>query len=221
MSKFNFSALDKAFNNITLRERVLIFGAFIIGAFCIIYFWIVEPMMLEQAKLDGDFAQSVKQQHKIESDINEVKLRLDKESISNIEREIKVRKEKLKQLDKRLAVKFIDAKKMPSALSAVLRKSPGVKLLSLTTLPIRAFNGPAKEGDDPDAPIDKNIFYKHTIEIHLSGNYKAIYQYLLNIDAIEGEFYWSALTYNVVDYRSARVMIRIYTLSEQSELVSG
>ena len=221
MSKLNFSALNKAFNDITLRERVFIFGAFILGAFCIIYFWVVEPLMVEQIKLNATFAQSVKQEHKIESDINEVKLRLEKESISKIERDIKAGKEKLEQLDKLLAVKFIDAKKMPSALSAVLRKSPGVKLISLTTLPISVFNEPVKNSDDSDVLIDKNIFYKHIIEIHLSGNYKAIYQYLLNIDAVEGDFYWSALTYNVSDYRSAKVMIRIYTLSEQPELVSG
>ena len=223
MSKLNFSALNKAFNDITLRERLLIFGAFILGAFCIIYFWVVEPLMVEQVKLNEAFAQSVQQEHKIESDINEVKLRLEKESISKIERDIKAGKEKLEQLDKLLAVKFIDAKKMPSALSAVLRKSPGVKLISLTTLPtsIRIFNESVKNSDDSDLLIDKNIFYKHTIEIHLSGNYKAIYQYLLNIDAVEGDFYWSALTYNVSDYRSAKVMIRIYTLSEQPELVSG
>ena len=63
MSKLNFSALNKAFNDITLRERLLIFGAFILGAFCIIYFWVVEPLMVEQVKLNEAFAQSVQQEH--------------------------------------------------------------------------------------------------------------------------------------------------------------
>ena len=70
-------------------------------------------------------------------------------------------------------------------------------------------------------PIIENIFYKHTLEIQLMGDYNAIYQYFLNIETLPEKFYWSALTYQVTDYPLAQVIIQIYTLSDQQDLVSG
>ena len=87
-----------------------------------------------------------------------------------------------KQLDLKL-VKFIHAQKMSLALSRVLSKSPGVEVESLTTLPVTVFN--ASENTEQ---LAKNIFYKHTLEIKLVGNYNAIYRYFLNLEALQDKF---------------------------------
>ena len=221
MIKLHFINIEKAFNKITLRERTLMFCALLICVFSISYFWILEPGMLKQAKADKVLKSSYQQEDKLDNEIAEIKLRLQKDPLQEINNKIAFSMQRLavlgKQLDDKL-VKFIHAQKMSVALSKVLSKSPGVKVTSLTTLPVTRFNSPA--GVAGALPVD-NIFYKHTLEIRLMGDYNAIYHYFLNLETLPEKFYWSALTYQVTDYPLAQVIIQIYTLSDQQDLVSG
>ena len=219
MLKLNFIKIENAFNKISLRERIFMFCALLICVFSISYFWILDPAMVKQEKAEKVWRKSSEQEKKINNQIAELKLRLQNDPLKEVNKKIAVSEQTLVELDKKLdlkLVKFIHAQKMSLALSRVLSKSPGVKVESLTTLPIAVFN--ASENAQQSA---KSIFYKHTLEIKLVGNYNAIYQYFLNLEALQDNFYWSALTYQVADYPLANVTIQIYTLSDQQDLVSG
>lgn len=227
MIKLNFIKIEKKFNNISLRERILICCALLVCVFSISYFWMFEPSMLKQEKANKMLQSSYQQEIKLDNKIEEIKLRFKKDPVKEINNKIAFSLQTIAALDKQLddkLVKFIHAKKMPAALSKVLNKSPGVTLVSLTTLPVTVFQSPANavdksSADETQAP--RNTFYKHTLEIQLTGSYNAVYQYLLNLEAVQEKFYWSVLTYKVADYPSANVMIQIYTLSDRQELVSG
>lgn len=219
MSKFNFHKIENAFNNISLRERVYIFVALLICVCSISYFWIVEPAMLKQNKADKGLKSSYEQEGKINNEISEVKLLLKKDHMEELNNKIAFSLQTLSSLDKQLddkLVKFISARKMASALANVLSHSSGVKVISLTSLPVSEFDLSL----DKEKPVE-NIFYKHTLEVKLTGNYNAIYQYFLNLEAVQEKFYWSVLTYKVDAYPLAEVEIQIYTLSDQQDLVSG
>ena len=221
MIKLNFIKIEKAFNQISLRERILIFCALFICVFLISYFWVLDPALLKQAKAEKALQLSFQQENKLDNEIAEIKLRLQKDPVQEIDNNIAFSLQTLAILDKQLddkLVKFIHAQKMPVALSKVLSKSPGVKVTSLTTLPVSGFNSSA---DAAGVQPVENIFYKHTLEIQLIGDYNAIYQYFLNLEASPEKFYWSALTYQVTDYPLAKVTVQIYTLSDQQDLVSG
>ena len=219
MISLNVAKIEKMFNKISLRERVLIFCGLLICVSSISYFWIFEPAILKQVKAEKVLASVVGKENKLNNDIAEAKLRLQKDPLREINNKIAFSSQTLAKLNKQLEdklVKFIHAKKMPIALSKVLSKSPGVKVLSLTTLPIKTF-----DLSEDAVKGAKNIFYKHTLEIKLTGGYDAIYQYFLNLENVPEKFYWSVLTYEVSDYPRAEVMIQIYTLSDQQDLVSG
>ena len=123
-------------------------------------------------------------------------------------------------LDEKL-IKFIHAQKMPLALTKVLSKTPGIKVNSLISLPVQAFHAGQTETLAVESEMPQNLFYKHTLEMQLVGDYNAIYQYLLNLENVKEKFYWSSLSYQVTDYPLAEVIIEIYTLSDQQDLVSG
>ncbi len=221
MSRLNFTEIEKSFNKMTLRERIIIFGAVLICVFSITYFWMLDPAMLKQAKAQKTLQLSYQQEDKLNSEIAEITLRLQKDPLQEINNQIAFSLQTLEALDKQLdekLVKFIHAQKMPIALTKVLSKSPGVKVESLTTLPVQAFN--SSQGIAGGEPV-KNLFYKHTLEIQLIGDYNAIYQYLLNLETLQEKFYWLSLSYQVTDYPLAKVTIQIYTLSDQQDLVSG
>lgn len=221
MTRFNFSEFEKKFNKMTLRERVIIFSALLICTFSIAYFWMFDPALLKQAKIEKTLQASYQQEEKLNNEIADIKRRLQKDPLQEINNKITFSLQNIAVLDKQLEeklVKFIAAQKMPIALSKVLSKSPGIKVQSLITLPVETFTSVNATADGKPA---QNQFYKHTLEIQLTGNYNAIYQYFLNLESLQEKFNWLSLSYQVTDYPLAKVIIQIYTLSEQQDLVSG
>ncbi|MDA7745889.1 hypothetical protein N8878_00970, partial [Psychromonas sp.] len=99
----------------------------------------------------------------------------------------------------------------------VLAKSPGIKINYLTTLPVQSFDS-QPTGDNKEKSV---LFYKHSLEVQLTGDYNAVYQYLRNLEMLQDKFYWASLKYEVADYPLANITLQIYTLSDQQDLVSG
>ena len=220
VSKFSYSEMQSAFNAMTLRERFILFGALLICSISITYFWVIDPAILKQAKIDKQLQKSYQAEEVMEAEIDSINLRLMQDPLEEINNKIAFSQQTLARIDQQLddkLVKFIHAQKMPIALTKVLSKTPGVKINALRSLPVKAFNAKMKS----DGTADQDIFYQHTLEISLLGDYNSIYQYLLNVESLQEKFYWYSLDYQVSDYPLAEVTIQIYTLSDQQDLVSG
>lgn len=220
MSKLSYNELESAFNKMTLRERVIMFGALLLCTGVISYYWVIEPLMLQQQKVEKTLQKSYQQEKTLKKEIVNVNKRLQEDPLEEINNKIAFTAsslEKLNQeLDKKL-VKFIDAQKMPFALTKVLSKTPGLKITGIKSLPVKVFNMQQKTAEHMPQPL----FYQHSLEITLQGSYNAIYQYLLNVETLQDKFYWYSLDYQVSEYPLAEVTLQIYTLSDQQDLVSG
>ena len=221
MINLNFSNIEKSFNEISMRERLFLFCSLLICTFLIGYFSVLGPLFNRLEKLPQELQSIYQQENKLDNEIEQMKLRLRNDPLQDINAQISFLLQSLTLLDNQLNgkfVKFIQASEMPSALSKVLADSPGVKVVSLQSLPVVMFNSAA---DVAGKEAVKNVFYKHTLKIELTGDYNAVYRYVLNLEALKQRFYWSAMTYQVSDYPLAKVMIEIYTLSNQQDLISG
>ncbi|PKG39832.1 hypothetical protein [Psychromonas sp. Urea-02u-13] len=220
MSKFSYTEVDKSFNNMALRERFILFAALLICTLSTTYFWILDPAILTQTKIEKSLQKSYQAEKVLNNEIAEVNHRLEQDPLEEINNKIAFSQATLLQLDNKLddkLVKFIHAQKMPIALTKVLSKSPGVKISALKSLPVKAFNAQKQASEKSE----QDTFYQHTLEITLLGDYNAIYQYLLNVESLKEKFYWYSMDYNVSNYPLAEVTIQIYTLSDQQDLVSG
>jgi len=220
MSKFNYKEAEKRFYKMTLRERLIIFSAVISCSFFISYFWIIEPALLAQEKIEKRLQKGEQQERLLESEIALTSKRLEEDPLQAILKKIAFTETTLENLNTQLEsklLKFIHAQKMPIALTKVLSKTPGVKITGLTSLPIKVLHN--SQGDVAEAPAI--VFYQHSLQITLLGSYNAIYQYLLNVETLQDKFYWRSIDYQVSDYPLAEVTIEIYTLSDQRDLVSG
>lgn len=218
MSNLDIKALALKFNRLTLRERIITFAALFICTLSITYFWILDPANIQFIKAEKSLKVASTQQSSMKSEIEKVKLKLRDDPLKTINNEIIALGQTSVSLDTQLnlrLVKFIHANKMPLALTKVLAKSPGIKVNYLKSLPVESFN------NDSDTEDKKVLFYKHTLEMELTGNYNAMYHYLRNLEALQDKFYWSSLKYEVTDYPLASVTLQIYTLSDQQDLVSG
>ncbi len=220
VSKFSYSELEKSFNKMTMRERVIMFAALIVCSISITYFWLLDPAFITQAKIEKQLQKNYQSEQVIDNEIAAIKLRLQQDPLEEINNKIAFSQSTLKQLNMQLEdklVKFIHAQKMPIALTKVLSKSPGVKISRLKSLPVKVFNSANTSANKSD----QDTFYQHTLEISLQGDYNAIYQYLLNVERLPEKFYWYSVDYQVSNYPLAEVTIQIYTLSDQRDLVSG
>jgi len=220
VSKFSYNEIEKIFNAITLRERIIVFSALVICAISITYFWVLEPAFMKQDNLTKGLQKSYQQEKLLNTEISQVKQQLQLDPLEEINNKITFSQGVLKSLDKQLEdklFKFIHTQKMPIALTKVLAKTPGVKINALKSLPVKVFNGSNKS----NVESTQNIFYQHTLEVTIQGDYNAIYQYLLNVERLSEKFYWYSLDYQVSNYPIAEVTIQIYTLSDQQDLVSG
>ena len=220
MGNLDIKAFALKFNRLTLRERVITFAALFICTLSITYFWILDPANIQFIKAEKSLKVTSTQQSSMKSEIEKVKLKLRDDPLKTINNEIIALGQTSVSLDTQLnlrLVKFIHANKMPVALTKVLAKSPGIKVNYLKSLPVESFS------NDSDANTEdkKVLFYKHTLEMELTGNYNAMYHYLRNLEALQDKFYWSSLKYEVTDYPLASVTLQIYTLSDQQDLVSG
>ncbi len=220
MSKHTYREVENAFNIVTLRERTIIFGALIFCTVAILYFWLLEPAMVQQQKATHTLQRNAQQEKVINNEILLTTQRLQKDPLKEINQKIAFTETTIAQLDKQLdekLVKFIHAQKMPLALTNVLSKTPGVRISALKSLPVKIFNTSAPRVDN----VTQKTFYRHTLEITLQGDYNAIYQYVLNVENLKDKFYWYSVDYQVQTYPLAEVIIQIYTLSDQQDLVSG
>jgi len=220
VNKFSYAEVDKLFNNMSLRERCILFGALLICTISITYFWILEPAILKQAKIEKSLQKIVQVENTLQSEIDSINHSLQQDPLEEINNKIEFSQSTLVQLDKQLddkLVKFIHAQKMPIALTKVLSKSPGVKISALKSLPVKVFNASKQTTEQ----ISEDTFYQHTLEITLLGDYNAIYHYLLNMENLSEKFYWYSMDYKVSSYPLAEATIQIYTLSDQQDLVSG
>ncbi|GLS89483.1 MSHA biogenesis protein MshJ [Psychromonas marina] len=220
MSKFSYAEMTQSFNNLSLRERVIMFVAVILCSFLITYFWILDPASIQQRRVNSELQKSYQQQDVLDNEIEMITRRLQQDPLEEINNKIAFAESTLAQLNQQLddkLVKFIHAQQMAIALTKVLSKNPGVKISGLKSLPVKVFNASKKATE----AVNPSLFYQHTLEITLQGNYNAIYQYLLNVETLKEKFYWYSLDYKVSDYPLAEVTIQIYTLSDQQDLVSG
>lgn len=220
MNKFSYSEIEKEFIKLSLRERGIMFAALVICTFLITYFWVLDPATIDQRKIQANLKKSYQQENVLNDEIETVTQRLKLDPLKEINDKITFSELTLAQLNQQLddkLVKFIHAQQMPIALTKVLSKTPGVKISTLKSLPVKVFNA----SKEPKDKATTALFYQHTLAITLQGNYNAIYQYLLNVETIKEKFYWYSMDYKVSDYPLAEVTIHIYTLSDQRDLVSG
>lgn len=220
MNKFSYTDLEKRFNKMTLRERLIMLAAVVLCSVFISYYWVIEPALLNQKRIESQIKKVVQQQELLNKDIVTTTKRLKEDPFESIVKKIAFTEVRLEELNAQLEdklLKFIHAQKMPIALTKVLSRTPGVKITGLTSLPVKVFHTSQAEGENAP-PI---LFYQHSLEITLQGNYSSIYQYFVNVETLQDKFYWQSMDYRVSEYPLAEVTIQIYTLSDQQDLVSG
>jgi MSHA biogenesis protein MshJ len=232
--KFGYKRLAERLDKMTLRERVLIFTACVVGIVFVLGQLLIVPRWDEQRRLQAELqvkrtqiqAMQAERQQTAQSDER------------NLDEENKARltalNARLQSLDPGLAGvtrALVSPKEMARLLEDVLHQNTALQVVrveSLTPEPLVERADPQTAGSEaapaaPDAaPVDATNppavaaftgFYKHGMRVEVRGRYADIVNYLHALEGLRWKVFWGQVNLETETYPISHLTLVVYTLS--------
>lgn len=206
------SALQTRIDELTLRERGILFLVLAALLYVVIDSLLIAPqeqsqkrLLSEISNIRGDITQLEQQKlqiinnHSIDPNADERRvLQQLNASMQQVEGQIKEAVDGL-----------IEPQEMARALESVLKKQQPLGFVRIENLGAKPLlNVEPTEGNVSDAGI-----YIHTMRIELEGSFYQTRDYLQALEQLPWRFHWESVELQIIDYPSARVVITVNTLS--------
>lgn len=227
--KFRYKRLAERLDKMTLRERVLIFGAlavamvFVLGQLWIAPRWNAQRELVAALEAKRAVNQALEAQHK----------QTEQSYGRNLDDENKARltalNARLQSLDPALAGvtrALVSPKEMARLLEDVLHHNQSLEVVSIESLPPEPLLPPTEKAQQADvaappataegaAPPDTNFagFYKHGMRVEVRGRYADIVNYLNALEGLRWRVFWGQVTLETEVYPVSRLTLVVYTLS--------
>jgi len=201
------NAFLERFNKLSNREKTIVLLTVLTALWGTWDKFIYQPISSEKKLLSSELSNiqlQLSAQQQAASQI-EVLGKIDpnqtnKNTLKSVTTELKKLKQQLDIGNKQ----FVPANKMAQVLHDLLKKSHGLQLVNLETLPVTPF---AESGSQ------KTWVYRHGLSITLSGNYFSTLNYLKSLESLPWRFNWDSIDYQVKEYPIAETTLKVYTLS--------
>jgi MSHA biogenesis protein MshJ len=108
---------------------------------------------------------------------------------------------------------LISPKQMSQVLTTILQRDTSLKLITLENQPPEALVTAAV---DVEAGIGAGVqVFRHGMRMVFEGNFLETVAYLRSLEALDGNFFWDRLEFNLVEYPNGEISLDIYTLSTE------
>jgi MSHA biogenesis protein MshJ len=200
-----WKALAARIDDMTLRQRGLLFAAVSLLLVALAYVALVDPILLRhkgyidtvnrnQSQITAVRAQIESILREQVSDPDELALKTLEQEAAEAERALTSRRQG-----------FTAAARLPALVKQLLGQNRPVKLESLKLLPAQQVDARAQ-------------LYRHGVEVALSGAYFDLVQYLADLEKVPGKFLWGGAEIQVRQYPEVRLTFQVHTLSPQASL---
>lgn len=205
-------------DELTLRERVLIFAAAAFLLVSLIDVLFLEPLLAKQKLMS---TQVVQQQEKMKAiQLQITALLQSQQSIVNspvrrrmeqLKREIAAGEDYIKGRSNRL----VPPQQMAGVLQKMLRQDEGLQLVSLKTLPVTPLLDESRDKtkDAAPPPVAGRQVFKHGVVITVRGRYLDLLAYLDQLEHLPAQMFWGGAKLDVEKYPQAELTLTLYTLS--------
>lgn len=215
--KKRIAQLSSAFDRMSMRERALITLA--LAALC--YFacdlLLVQPEFERHQQLDTRLAAQQTDTQQLQREIAQLTAAVARDDAEQI-------RARARQGEPEAAGPFASSvpylPRLADLVREVLEPAPGLKLLSLRTLPPRPVTsaevrtGKAAQGDSsataPELPV-----HLHGLDLNVSGPYLSLLPYLQGLQVFSEPLLWGDLYLNVATHPETLLRVSVSTLSEQ------
>lgn len=209
------SSAAASLNALTVRERVLIIATLITFMVALWYLLVVEPLAREAADARLKIETLQEQLFETNDTLEEQVLRLagngteQRLAIDALSEEIDRLNDSLGSLNREL----VPPADVAVILESMLANQRGLNLISLEHLPAEALS----VGDEEDAPV----FYRHGVELELTGSFDDCRNYLSAVEQLPWRLYWQFVDIRGEDYPQNRIRLRVSTLSLSEEWIGA
>ena len=224
---------------LSLRERVMAFGASAALVIFLLFSLFLNPLFTKQKLLNETMATDQQMIAGIDAEI------LLKISGNGVDPDARDRKElerlhqELTRLTNTLRMAqggLVPPERIVFLLERLLKQQPRLRLVSLKTLPSAPVAGAAPKAGaastalsatppaagTPPAPVLKSapLLYRHGVEVVLRGGYIDMVNYMEALEAMPTHVFWGDAKLEVEQYPNASLRLTLYTLSLDDKWIS-
>lgn len=200
-------------DDMSLRERVLIFLAAAFMVIALVDLMLLEPLFAKKKVLA---AQVIQRQEKLK-ELQALTESLQQAKRNEAHSPLLVRSAQLKQQLQEQGNylqshrdHLVEPDKMADLLEQVLNKNGKLQLLALKTMPVGLLI------EKPRSMIGNNIqkqIYKHGVQITVRGGYLDLLRYITALEKLPVQMFWGEMSLTVDQYPDSVLVLTLYTLS--------
>jgi len=213
-----WEAWAEKFAAISQRERMLVSAAILVGLAMLGGTLVVEPAFLKRTQAQKDLVQQTEDIAKMRLQLAEARDKLKFDPNAAKRDELKALELRLKEFNARLssdANALVSPAGMTAMLERLLGRQPGLRLLSLRSLPTSSVMPEAAEKKEDVVVKARPDLFRHGVEIRVAGTYAELYQYLSQLESEGQKLIWGEVKLAVPEYPTAVLTLVVYTLSAE------
>lgn len=219
--------LSDRFNAMSQRERVLVGGGVVGVIIYMIYFLMIDPLIVAKPKLARAIQQDRAMVKTLEAALSRNPERTEADAVKQsyqlaLENQLAELKVKMDAAQKGL----VPPDQMAKLLEGMIGNSRGIELITLRKLPVerletgkgnkKAAQGSptpaAKAASEPKAVPGRGI-YQHGFELKISGSYTALYDYLARLEKLPWKMFWSKVSLDATQHPRLTLTLVVHTLN--------
>lgn len=210
---FDWKALLARIDDMSLRERAMLFASISLVILLVAYAALLDPVLRKQKSLIDRVARDQNQINEIRTQIEQIVRAGDAKGRHPEQVAVDALERQIAELDRSLAAKqsgLIAPERLPALLKDILGRSKGVELESLRLLP----GVPVKAG------TGETSLYRHGVELAVKGSYFELLQYLEELEERSSVLLWGSVELQVDQYPDVRLRVVIHSLSRNASLLA-
>ena len=214
-----FALLNRALWQRQPRERLLLGGAALLVLAALWYYLLFVPRQEAIDRAEQERRQAAEQVEALRQERKGLREDLEADPEAALRRRIEELRDTLAGLERTLGAgmpDLIDPEQIQGFLKGLLAERPGVSLVALERLPAEQLLSAGGDGEGDGAEegaANTAAVYRHPVRLTIEGSYPATVRFLEAVEGLSWDMAWEALSYEVTEYPTARVEIRLYTLS--------
>lgn len=205
-------------DDMSLRERVMIFAAAAFVVITLINATLLDPLLAKQKTLSAQVVQQQEKMKELQAQMQGLLQAKSDDEHSPLRNRLAYLKQQLQTQDGYLQSRrdrLVEPNKIAGLLEQVLRKNDKLQLVALKTLPVSLLIGQlqAAEGAAQPATNGQKQIFKHGVQITVRGGYLDLLQYLTMLEKLPTQMFWGEASLSVEKYPDAVLTLTLYTLS--------
>lgn len=216
-------------DDMSLRERAMIFAAACFVMISLINSMLLDPLLAKQKILSAQVVQQQEKMKGLQAEIQSLMQAKHDDESSPLRIHTVQLKQQLLELDGYLqsrSSRLVEPDKMADLLKQVLTKNSGLQLVGLKTLPVSlliekqsSVNGADQSvlavqvNDGQILPGAQKQIFKHGVQISVRGGYLDLLRYVSMLEKMPAQMFWGEVSLNVEQYPYSVLTLTLYTLS--------